>query len=156
MLRTFTLSRAFLQDFVCPGHNSESAAQSYPQNLDWSLKVAFLVIIKPKWYLYNKMLDLSSFLVMVMLTLGVFLFRKLSVDLRHFQVFIFLLQSTFKIPESIENFILTVLWSDIFPKHKLLNSLVVWLSVWSLLWNCPSFLWFSAFQAIPGNWPADI
>ena len=48
----------------------------------WTLKVAFLVL-KPKWYLDSKLV------AFVTVTNEFFLFSKLSVDIRHFRVFVF-------------------------------------------------------------------
>ena len=82
-----------------------------------------------------------------------FWFKKLSVDFRYFRVFVFLPYNIFENVESTENFILTALWGDIFSKHNLLMSLLIWLSIWWLLWNFPSFPWFPAFPTISGNRP---
>ena len=41
MFRPFTSFRAFLKDFVFSGHNSQSVAQSFPQNLALKLESSF-------------------------------------------------------------------------------------------------------------------
>ena len=52
------------------------------------------------------------------------------------------LQYIFESPESTDNFIFTVFWPEIFPKHNLVMFLLYWLSIWWLLWNFASFSWF--------------
>ena len=89
-----------------------------------------------------------------MLTLRVFYIWKAFCWFPAFQGFCFLPKNTFENLESTESFILTVFWGEIFPRHDLLMSLLVWLCVWSLLWIFLLFLWLLAFLAIPGNQPS--
>ena len=97
-------------------------------------------------------MHLSSFLVMLINNTGVFFTQKALCWFQAFPGFYFLPYNTFENPESTEGLILTVFWSEIFLRHNLLLSLLVWLSVWSLFMKF-YIPWFPAFVAIPGNQP---
>ena len=89
VLRPFTLFRDLFKGFcVLKTQLSKccSKLSTKPNIETW--KQLFL-LLKPKWYLDNKLVAFSSFPVMVIVNTGCFLFRKLSVNFQHFRVFVF-------------------------------------------------------------------
>ena len=93
----FSLYLVYLFDFehfpkhlLCSRQNSQGIAQSYSGALTIETWNWLFLLLKPKWYVDNKLINFYQFCSNgKALALSAFWFRKLSVDFQRFQVFVF-------------------------------------------------------------------
>ena len=109
---------------MCSSEKSQGVAQSYQGALTVEAWNWLFLLLKPKWYIDNKLIDFQQFCSnSKALTLGALWFRKLCVDFQRFQAFVFChrayskTQKPQKIFRSLFLKVLSLFDFEHFPKH---------------------------------------